>query len=108
MIGASSLGGKTGAHTAVLRLRRVFHAGVGHPGHAVYCATKFAVRGLTQSAAMDYGKHGITVNTYAPGAVDTPLSESAPALSLAMTCSSRWFLFSITDRRRLMCTFGTA
>ncbi|TFK80499.1 acetoin reductase family protein [Polyporus arcularius HHB13444] len=56
MIGASSLGGKAG-----------------HPGHAVYCATKFAIRGLTQSAAMDYGKHGITVNTYAPGAVDTPL-----------------------------------
>ncbi|RDX44126.1 acetoin reductase family protein [Lentinus brumalis] len=41
--------------------------------HSAYCATKFAVRGLTQSAAMDYGKYGITVNAYAPGAIETPL-----------------------------------
>ncbi|KAI0746829.1 acetoin reductase family protein [Daedaleopsis nitida] len=48
---------------------------VGSPGQAVYCATKFAVRGLTQSAAMDYGKYGITVNAYAPGATETPLLD---------------------------------
>ncbi|RPD65537.1 acetoin reductase family protein [Lentinus tigrinus ALCF2SS1-7] len=45
----------------------------GHAMNSVYSATKFAVRGLTQSAAMDYGKHGITVNAYAPGFIDTPL-----------------------------------
>ncbi|KAJ7444600.1 NAD-binding protein [Mycena galericulata] len=38
-----------------------------------YSASKFAVRGLTQSAALDLGKHGITVNAYAPGAIDTAL-----------------------------------
>ncbi|KAI0764913.1 acetoin reductase family protein [Fomes fomentarius] len=48
---------------------------VGSPGQAIYCATKFAVRGMTQSAAMDYGKYGITVNAYAPGACDTPLMD---------------------------------
>lgn len=30
---------------------------------------------MTQCAAMDYGKYGITVNAYAPGACDTPLSQ---------------------------------
>ena len=35
------------------------------------------MRGLTQCAALDYGKYGITVNAYAPGAIDTPLSEWA-------------------------------
>ena len=40
-----------------------------------YGGTKFAVRGMTQCAAMDYGKYGITVNAYAPGATETPLSE---------------------------------
>ena len=35
------------------------------------------MRGLTQCAALDYGKYGITVNAYAPGAIDTPLSKSS-------------------------------
>ncbi len=52
--------------------------------HSAYCATKFAVRGLTQSAAMDYGKYGITVNAYAPGAIETPLRE---CYVLRLACS---------------------
>ncbi|KAJ7722876.1 hypothetical protein DFH07DRAFT_284029 [Mycena maculata] len=42
-----------------------------------YCASKFAVRGLTQAAALEFGKHRITVNSYAPGAIDTPLLAQA-------------------------------
>lgn len=48
---------------------------VGNPGIALYSATKFAVRGLTQTAARDLASAGITVNTYAPGIVRTPLME---------------------------------
>ena len=48
---------------------------IGNPGIALYSATKFAVRGFTQSAARDLAKDGITVNTYAPGIVRTPLME---------------------------------
>ena len=59
----------------------------GYQGHAVYSATKFAVRGLTQSAAMDYGKYGITVNAYAPGACDTTLGEWLSARNLASMTS---------------------
>ncbi|KAF9073064.1 acetoin reductase family protein [Rhodocollybia butyracea] len=40
---------------------------------AAYSASKFAVRGLTQSAALELGEHGITVNAYAPGLVDTAM-----------------------------------
>ncbi|KAF8182768.1 hypothetical protein K438DRAFT_1839751 [Mycena galopus ATCC 62051] len=32
-----------------------------------YSSLKFAVHGLTQAAASEFGKHGITVNTYASG-----------------------------------------
>ena len=48
---------------------------LGNPGIGLYSATKFAVRGFTQTAARDLAKDGITVNTYAPGIVRTPLME---------------------------------
>lgn len=40
---------------------------------APYCASKFAVISLTQSAARDLAQHGITVNGFSPGVVATPL-----------------------------------
>lgn len=42
---------------------------------APYCASKFAVVSLTQSAARDLAKHKITVNAFAPGVVATKLWE---------------------------------
>jgi meso-butanediol dehydrogenase / (S,S)-butanediol dehydrogenase / diacetyl reductase len=38
-----------------------------------YSASKFAVRGLSQSAAQDLAEHQITVNVYSPGVVQTPM-----------------------------------
>jgi NAD(P)-dependent dehydrogenase (short-subunit alcohol dehydrogenase family) len=49
---------------------------------SAYAASKFAIRGLTQSAAHEYAKHGITVNAYAPGVIQTPMSELAALFSL--------------------------
>ena len=40
---------------------------------AHYSASKWAVRGLTQAAAMEWAKHGITVNAYCPGIVGTAM-----------------------------------
>ncbi|WP_339110087.1 SDR family oxidoreductase [Thioclava sp. GXIMD4216] len=36
-----------------------------------YSASKWGVRGLTQAAAMEWAKYGITVNAYCPGIVGT-------------------------------------
>ncbi|KAF9052355.1 NAD(P)-binding protein [Hymenopellis radicata] len=45
------------------------------PALAHYSATKAAVRSITQSFAIILGPHGITVNGYAPGIVDTGMWE---------------------------------
>lgn len=47
----------------------------GFPFSGVYCSSKFAVRALTQVAAQEWATHGITVNAYCPGIVDTPMWE---------------------------------
>lgn len=48
---------------------------VGNPELAVYSGSKFAVRGITQTAARDLAKLGITVNAYCPGIVNTPMMQ---------------------------------
>lgn len=48
----------------------------GHDGFemlGVYSATKFAVRALTQAAAKEFARDGITVNAYCPGIVGTDM-----------------------------------
>jgi meso-butanediol dehydrogenase / (S,S)-butanediol dehydrogenase / diacetyl reductase len=41
-----------------------------------YSASKFAVRGLSQSVAQELAEHAITVNVYSPGVVHTSMWES--------------------------------
>jgi NAD(P)-dependent dehydrogenase (short-subunit alcohol dehydrogenase family) len=43
------------------------------PNQADYCASKAAVMGFTRAAALDLGGHGVTVNSVAPGTIDTPM-----------------------------------
>jgi meso-butanediol dehydrogenase/(S,S)-butanediol dehydrogenase/diacetyl reductase len=43
---------------------------------SVYSASKFAVRGLSQSVAQELAEYGITVNVYSPGVVRTPMWDS--------------------------------
>ena len=50
-------------------------AHVGGIDRAVYAATKHAVEGMTKSMAIEWGKHGIRVNTVAPTFIRTPLTE---------------------------------
>ncbi len=51
----------------------------GAPQQAHYAASKCGVIALTKGIAWDYGKSGITANSIAPGAIDTPMSRAAQA-----------------------------
>lgn len=42
------------------------------PGESVYCMTKAAIAHLTKCLAVEWGKHGITVNAVAPTFIHTP------------------------------------
>lgn len=71
IIGASSRAGKIGTQHL-----------------SAYCASKFAVRGITQSAAIELGRHGITVNAYAPGPIMTTMFDDLNEANVKLTGSS--------------------
>lgn len=60
---------------------------LGRAGRGVYGATKSALHGLARSWALELAPRGVTVNTVAPGATDTPMLSDpsrgeAPQISL--------------------------
>ncbi len=56
----------------------------GYASFAPYSASKFAVNALTQAGARALAEHNITVNSIAPGVVDTPLWEQLDADLIAI------------------------
>lgn len=48
---------------------------VGGPQRSVYCASKFALEGLTRTMALELGESGIRVNTLCPTFIETELSR---------------------------------
>jgi len=51
---------------------------VGVAGMTSYTASKFAVTGLTRSAALELGRFGIRVNSIHPGVIASPMVDGAP------------------------------
>jgi 3alpha(or 20beta)-hydroxysteroid dehydrogenase len=52
----------------------------GSAGAIAYGASKWAVRGMTKSAARELGRFGIRVNSIHPGLIDTPMMHELPGV----------------------------
>lgn len=48
---------------------------MGNPGQTIYSATKAALQGAAKSIAREYATRGITVNTIAPGFIETDMTS---------------------------------
>jgi glucose 1-dehydrogenase len=51
------------------------HEELAFPNFAAYCASKGGVRMLTRTLAVELGSLGITINSIAPGAIETPINS---------------------------------
>lgn len=51
---------------------------MGNPGQANYSATKAGVEGFSRALAREIGSRGVTVNSIAPGFIDTDMTRELP------------------------------
>lgn len=75
-LGIQALAPLMGAGSAIVNVGSAAGA-MAHYGIA-YGASKWAVRGITKTAAMELGPRGIRVNLVSPGFIETPMTASAP------------------------------
>jgi NAD(P)-dependent dehydrogenase (short-subunit alcohol dehydrogenase family) len=73
---------------AIVNISSIYGFKPGDIGNAPYCASKFAVIGLSKTAAIDYARQGIRVNVVAPALTHsemvTPYLESQRDLMTKM------------------------
>ncbi len=89
------LGAFLGMRAALERLREADHASIVNicstgairpfPQHCAYGSSKWALRGLTQTAAAELAPSGIRVNAVFPGPIATPMLDEATQTRLAAT-----------------------
>lgn len=56
---------------------------VGVHSRSAYVASKFAVRGMSRAAALEFGADGIRVNTIYPGLIETPINAGSKVREMA-------------------------
>lgn len=85
LIDVNLVGTFLGLHAAIEPMKRAGGGSIvnfssvqgleGRAGLSLYSATKFGIRGLTRSAAIELGRFGIRVNNVIPGPTKTKMTE---------------------------------
>ncbi len=75
LLGIQSLAPLMGSGTSIVNVGSVAGLTAHYP--VAYTASKWALRGLSQVAAMELGPRGIRVNTVHPGFIETPMTAGA-------------------------------
>ncbi len=81
MLGITTLLPLMGTGASIVNVGSV--AGLTAHYTAAYTASKWGLRGLTHTAAMELGPRGIRVNVVHPGYIHTPMTASTPPAFLA-------------------------
>jgi 3alpha(or 20beta)-hydroxysteroid dehydrogenase len=81
MLGITTLLPLMGAGASIVNVGSI--AGLTAHYTAAYTASKWGLRGLTHTAAMELGPRQIRVNAVHPGYIQTPMTASAPPAFLA-------------------------
>jgi 3alpha(or 20beta)-hydroxysteroid dehydrogenase len=87
LIDVNLIGTFLGLHAAIEPMKRAGGGSIvnfssvqgleGRAGFGLYSATKFGIRGLTRTAALELGPYGIRVNNVIPGPTRTKMTERA-------------------------------
>ncbi len=75
LLGIQALAPLMGSGASIVNVGSVAGLTAHYP--VAYTASKWALRGLSQVAAMELGTRGIRVNTLHPGFIETPMTASA-------------------------------
>ncbi|MGO4237824.1 SDR family NAD(P)-dependent oxidoreductase [Pseudarthrobacter sp. YAF2] len=75
LLGIQSLAPLMGSGASIVNVGSVAGLTAHYP--VAYTASKWALRGLSQVAAMELGPRGIRVNTVHPGFIETPMTQGA-------------------------------
>lgn len=69
---------------------------------AAYTASKWGIRGLTKTSALEFAKDGIRVNAVCPGVIVTPLNENASHLEPFRRMTPMGRLGTLSEAARLV------
>ena len=92
---------RASSHASVVNISSIFGASGGFGTSPAYHAAKGAVRVITKSAALNWARDGIRVNSIHPGFIDTPLLRPSATTRPRTSGDMQQVMLDVTPMGRL-------